>query len=536
MLTKPLTSMSSDTLTDMEMTTVSAGHTRSSDPCECPDSTCGRAFANLDAFYKHWTRHREQCPFPSCETRIDSKYNFGRHWARKHADHFTSHQSFGKTACKHHCGKLYSKANVSNLRRHEWTCRANRKQTRHPDSAITVISTDGDATSATDRDPHHVDALNPLHDIDGYSRDSTSQDVPSPDQPGFVFPHSPDKGISSAGCWRERKPIVEAVETLQRVLAGGPAADALQAFTVFLDNLGPSIHVPTASSSGGLYGAAGQSDGILGLNDVQQRGRQSGVQRSVSDYESTVTDQPTTSKRGINTEDVDFPHASSKKCRPEEDDESDGEIEDDNLDIMLDVTEDVRIAYNCVWSSALTVNKIILILWECDGRLTRYTHEDLYLSNEQVAEIATNFCEWFATVLVSFDLYLRPNIISLALLVVYRSRYKQCHQHRVVGIALMLAERFCEVEPHTAVYWAEATGIPKARMIMLERRLSVGIQDFSKFGTDWETDRSEVVDSVNKTLAGQPEFRDPARQSLLPRIRAWHRLIPYLRSGWYYGN
>jgi hypothetical protein len=100
----------------------------------------------------------------------------------------------------------------------------------------------------------------------------------------------------------------------------------------------------------------------------------------------------------------------------------------------------------------------------------------------------------------------------------------------------MLAERFCEVEPHTAVYWAEATGIPKARMIMLERRLSVGIQDFSKFGTDWETDRSEVVDSVNKTLAGQPEFRDPARQSLLPRIRAWHRLIPYLRSGWYYGN
>jgi hypothetical protein len=212
MLTKPLTPMSSDTITDMEMTTVSAGHLRSPGPYECPDSTCGQDFADLDAFYKHWTQHRKQCPFPSCVTRIDSKYNFGRHWARKHADHFTSHQSFEKTACKQHCGKLYSKANVSNLRRHEKTCRANRDQIRPPDSAIKVISADGDATSATDRDTHHVDAPNPLHDIDEYSRDSRSQDVPSPDQPGFVFLHSPDKRISSAGCWRESKPIVEAVK------------------------------------------------------------------------------------------------------------------------------------------------------------------------------------------------------------------------------------------------------------------------------------------------------------------------------------
>jgi hypothetical protein len=537
MLTKPLTPMSSDTITDMEMTTVSAGHLRSPGPYECPDSTCGQDFADLDAFYKHWTQHRKQCPFPSCATRIDSKYNFGRHWARKHADHFTSHQSFEKTACKQHCGKLYSKANVSNLRRHEKTCRANRDQIRPPDSAIKVISADGDATSATDRDTHHVDAPNPLHDIDEYSRDSSSQDVPSPDQPSFVFLHSPDKRISSAGCWRESKPIVEAIETLQRLLAGGPAADALQAFTVFLDNLGPSIHVSTVSSSGGLYGAAGQSDGILGLDDVQQRGRQSGVQSSVSDHEITVTDQPTTSKRGINTEDVDFSHASSKKRRSVEYHELDQEIEDENLDIMLDVTIDVRIAYKCIWPSTLTVVKILKTFWTHEKRPTSHPHKDLDLSDVQAVENVTNFCEWFATVLVSLDLYLQPNIISLALLIVYRLKIGSCFKckrgdgYHVVGIALMLAESFCEVKPHTAVYWAEVTGIPVARMIIMERRTSEDLDVYIESEMDWGTDKSGFVDSVNKSFALQPEFRDAPRQSLLPRIRGWHRLAPY-RSGW----
>jgi hypothetical protein len=70
----------------LKITRVCAMSSQSPNPYGCPDSACGQNFAHPNTFYKHWTWHKDQCPFPTCKTRIDSKYNFERHCARKHGD------------------------------------------------------------------------------------------------------------------------------------------------------------------------------------------------------------------------------------------------------------------------------------------------------------------------------------------------------------------------------------------------------------------------------------------------------------------
>lgn len=124
---------------------------------DCPDTTCGQSFATLDAFHKHWTRHRGRCPFPECETPIRSKYNFGRHCARKHSDYFIEYQHVEMTACKYHCGKVYSKANVSNLRRHEKTCSQKRDRQQPVDGDLRSPTVEENIHSSTSRPPQNFD-------------------------------------------------------------------------------------------------------------------------------------------------------------------------------------------------------------------------------------------------------------------------------------------------------------------------------------------------------------------------------------------
>jgi hypothetical protein len=112
----------------LQMTTVSPIRSDISCPLPCLDRDCGQTFANPNAFFEHWKRHI-RCPFPSCVKSVKSKFDFERHCQRKHVDYFPELWSVKKTACKHHCGKLFTKANVSNLKRHEKTCRGNQDQT-----------------------------------------------------------------------------------------------------------------------------------------------------------------------------------------------------------------------------------------------------------------------------------------------------------------------------------------------------------------------------------------------------------------------
>lgn len=261
--------------TGSKMTTVSAVPTRSSTPHGCPDSTCGQNFADLDAFYKHWSRHKDQCPFLTCNTRINSKYNFGRHCARKHGDYFHEYRIIDRTACKHHCGKLYSQADVSNLRRHERTCRGDRTQRQPQDPTIRVDLVDGDLTSATNQSSHWDDTPEVVHESVGSSRSGTHYDSLSSGQLALVKTHGPHGAIDparDAGCWQDSRPVVEAVTSLERFLADGPAADALQAFTIFLDNLGPSVNIPRLSNLTVLNDPPERLDQSVDSDSVQQGG------------------------------------------------------------------------------------------------------------------------------------------------------------------------------------------------------------------------------------------------------------------------
>jgi hypothetical protein len=320
---------------------------------ECSDSTCRSILADLDTFHGHWKEHRDQCPFPSCEIRPKSKYNFGRHCARAHSDHFVEYQSVNQTACKHHCGKLYSKANVSNLKRHEKTCRGCRGRRQPGYTAIIVDLVDADPTSATDQGSHFDDTSGTVQNSGQSSETGTSQSSPSPDRRVSL------EAARDFGCWRDSRPIVEAMEKLQQVLASGPAAATFEAFKISLDNLGPIIQVCRHSSSGKLNEvreaiSAGRSDKTVDLADVQQRGCQSGMYDDVP--ERTLAHISTSSKRRISTGDADSSQSSFKRHKPVEIQGSDqtsttlDEIEDTNSfndERMVEVAAEVRLTYDC---------------------------------------------------------------------------------------------------------------------------------------------------------------------------------------------
>jgi hypothetical protein len=184
--------------------------------------------------------------------------------------------------------------------------------------------------------------------------------------------------------------------------------------------------------------------------------------------------------------------------------------------------------------------KVIDTFLDTEG-LTLHPQKDLYHSSAQVLEQVSSFCEWFAAILASIKLDIHPNVISLALLVVYQLKKspferKPGGEHHIVGAVLMLAERFCEIEPHTTASWAEATGISKSRLIVMKRRFHEDSDDLLGSVIGWDGDMSQFVDVLDECFNLHAEFRDPSRQSLLTRIRGWHRLYPKIGSEWYQWN
>jgi hypothetical protein len=225
-------------------------------------------------------------------------------------------------ACRYNCGKLYSKADVSNLRRHEksGSCTGRLPQ---KDFAVRIIHVNGDWTTTTGRDSRYANTNTTLNKPDGLSENDHQQSSAS-DRPGFIHTHStfgstnPARG---ARHWRDCQLTVEAIETLQSVFADGPAADALQAFTKFLNNLGPSIYVCTVSRSVGLdeeceETSAKHSDKLVDLNDDQQRGCQSDVSGSDPKHERITTRPPGMLKRRIDNSNETLSQVSPKKHRP----------------------------------------------------------------------------------------------------------------------------------------------------------------------------------------------------------------------------
>jgi hypothetical protein len=262
------------------MTTISAVRFQSPNAYGCPDSTCGQNFADPTTFYKHWTRHKDECPFPTCKTRIHSKYNFERHCARKHGDYLPEFRGVEKTACKHQCGKLYCKADISNLRRHERTCRGDRirRQPQNPTTRVDLV--DGDLTSAINQSSHWVDTPEAVHESVEFSRSGSHHDSLSSSQLALVKTHSLHRAIDparDAGCWRDSRPVVKAIISLERFLADGPAADALQEFTVFPENLGPSVNIPRLSNLTGPNEPPERFAQSVDSDSVQQRDSERGM-------------------------------------------------------------------------------------------------------------------------------------------------------------------------------------------------------------------------------------------------------------------
>jgi hypothetical protein len=189
----------------------------------------------------------------------------------------------------------------------------------------------------------------------------------------------------------------------------------------------------------------------------------------------------------------------------------------------------------------LTVVEIVERFLYCKSPSSNL-YEDLYHSSVQVLEEVSDFCEWFATILASIDIWLHPNVITLGLLLVYqlkRTPFFRCKpgdERHVVGVALMLAERFVKDEPHTAASWAEATGIPEARMIIMKRRFFEETYVLMETIFDGDRDWSKFLDELHHSFEIHDEFREPSQHSLLQRIRGWHRLSPDIGSGWYLWN
>lgn len=486
--------------------------TSSFDRHDCPDSTCGQSFADLDAFYKHWTQHRGQCPFPACETPTKSKYNFERHCARKHGNYFVEYQRVKMTACKNRCGKVYSKADVSNLRRHEKTCSRKRIQQQ---------SVNGDMLSTTVEGNLYANTSEPLQNLG-------PQDSASPHRSASLGDRNLHETIDSTRGlqdWRENRPTVEALESLQRILAGGPAADALQAFAKFLDNLGPSVHISSTSDSIGLIRAPSQSDKSDGLSSFQQ---------------------------GDNERSIILEEADSSKFPPDrnglvENQQSDGEASDEGTfggemthefqSEMVEHASVVRSTYFCLRADTLTTTKIIVTLMDSRD----LDHKDVQLPSLPVLNELSNFCESFVAILASIKLDLNPNIIFLALVIVYELYFynglRLKAEHHIVGAALMLAEMFSDDEPHTAVSWAKATGFPEYRIDVMKETFHKDVEK----STERVVDRGKITEGISYALARfsniHNEYKFPSAPSLLTRIIQWRRLckigMEVHESGWW---
>jgi hypothetical protein len=500
---------------------------------ECPDGTCRQNFADLDTFHGHWKEHRDQCPFPSCEIQPNSKYNFGRHCARAHSDHFVEYQSVHQTACKHLCGKLYSRANVSNLKRHEKTCCGHRSRRQPQDPAIRVNLVNDDATSATDQGSHYGRTSATVRFFSQTSASGTSEYSPSPDRRVSL------EAARDFGCWRDSRPIVEAMEKLQQVLAGGPAAAAFKAFTVSLDNLGPFTQVSKHSSPGELYEVCegtliGQLDKTVDLADVQQDDRQSGMYGSVP--ERTLTPLSTSSKRRTDIGDADSLHPSFKRQKPVEIQGSDqtsttlDEVENSDsfsYDHMVDVAAEVRLTYDCRQIDPLTVIKTINILRSDPHCDPISFHNDVFINilKSQIWKVFAYFRL----------MRLHQKITSLALLFVYRvmsetRKLNRNHNHnrklgsqrRTIGLALILAERLYNAKVGN-LFWAEMTGIPLDQIMIMENRFC------AKISISLSVDEtSKLSDTVDWLSGRHDEFRITSLQSNLARINGM--MNEYLRD------
>jgi hypothetical protein len=445
----------------------------------CPDSTCGQTFANLDTFHGHWKDHRIQCPFPSCETRIGSKHNFGRHCARAHGDHFIDYRSVEETACKHHCGKSYSKADISNLRRHEKTCCGHRAHRQPRDTAIRVNLVAVDVTSSTDQDFQHGITSGAVRNLGQSSDGETFQHSLSPGRQTSL------RAPGNVGYWRDSRPIVDAVETLQHILAGGPAADAFQAFTRFLGNLGYPSQIPNLS---GLEDSnevcerplAEQSDQIVDLDDTQQGSYENGApevsDRAIPDSRLVVSRLQPIPKRRLDTDEADISQSLPKRVQLALHHESNEKFMAGSQEDVAKVVAQVCFTCNFVRSGTLIVVKGICLLWL--GGPTALEQADtsamtsLHLRNPMVVPTA-GFCRWTLSILSSAQLH--PNILRLALLLTYRLvetnrnvKSKAGSECRILLVALMSAEKLYEDEPHSNRFWAEASGIALADIFIME--------------------------------------------------------------------
>ena len=485
---------------------------------DCPDSTCGQSFADLDAFHAHWTRHEGKCPFPSCETPIKSKYNFGRHCARKHSGYSVEYQHVETTACKYHCGKLYSKANVSNLRRHEKTCRRKRVQQQPVNGNILSTTVEGNLCANTSEPPLNID----IQDSAPPHRSASLEDRNTHETVG------PTQGLQD---WRENRPTVEAIESLQRILAGGPEIDALHAFTRFLDNLGPSVHISSTSESSTLIRVSSQSDKSDDLSSVQQ-----GVDaRRITLEEAHSSNSPP--DRHERMEDQQSGEEASDE-EPSEEGTFGAEMTHDIQSEMVDHAFAVRSTYGCARADTLTTTKIIKTFMD-SGDLN---HNGFQLPSLKELNEVSNFCESFVAILASIELDLDPHIIILALVIIYELHmFHGLHlkaEHHIVGAALMLAEIISDHKLHTAVSWAEATGTPEAHVRTMKETFYKAVDELTT--RERVLDRGKIVEKIPCVLAGsfnvRAECQNSSPSSLLTRIMQWRHLITSshgCKTGWW---
>jgi hypothetical protein len=492
----------------MEKTWGNAEHSRFPGPYECPDSTCGRHFDDLDAFHKHWTRHRNRCPFPACMLRLNSKYNFERHCARRHGDHFAGYQSIEKSACKHHCGKLYSQADVSNLKRHERTCRGYRTGQRPPDPTVRVDLVDGDVTFATDQSSHHADISGGLHNLVEYARGGALENCPFSDRLALLKTHNLHGRVGRARgseCWRDNRPVVEAIKTLQRIFTGGPAAEALQVLTISLENLGPSSHMAWPSDPNESNISPARSDENVGSYSVQQAGFAPSL--IIEDEEPT--------------------HGYHEQY---------GTEQNFGRKLILGVVAfKVCLAYDLAWFSTLTGSKIIKTFL---AEISSPNHDkDLYFSSPRVLREVSDFCEWFEIMIASFHIRLHLDVISLGLLLVYEiSSLFECKpedQRRVVSGSLMWAEFFYAsvIEPNTAASWAREIAVPEAQMIIMKIRYHEEMEESMQTVFGLSGDMSEIRSALSKAFQSNAGFEDASHHWLLPHVRGRHRLSPEIGNG-----
>ncbi|KAH0287842.1 hypothetical protein M436DRAFT_63421 [Aureobasidium namibiae CBS 147.97] len=456
---------------------------------DCPDSDCGQSFADLDTFHKHWTRHKGRCPFPFCETSVDSKYNFGRHCARRHTDYFVEHQRVEKTACKYRCGKSYSKADVSNLRRHEKTCRRKRDQ-RQP--------VDGDVPSATVAGNLYANTSEPLQNLH-------IQDSASPHRPASLEDRNtheiidPTQGLQN---WRENRHTVEAIESLQRVLAGGPAFDALQAFTRFLDNVGPSVHRSMLADPSQENRAPVQSNDRAELEDVQQS-----------------CDRPR-----IEVVDVKSSHFSPNKFVLAKHYDSDFLFEPD-FRYESDYESDHESIPEITLKNADSILRAAAEFWRCDVQTQHEKRDtDVPSMEEPEPKVITDFCRWFSNIFVCFKLTFNPKILALAVLALYHLNVPLLESKfgggkYAVVLALMLFARFYETSPHTVRAWVEATGVPEAQMVVIEARVSEGLDNVLNKELDWVEDGRHLSHTMTRSLNLYARLRNPSPQWLLAQIK-----------------